>query len=77
MKLKRFISIVLISVLSMSSIGNLSIVASASELSSYTWDLTNCGTASGYVTPEDGTAQNNCTTLIAGGLPSLPLVTKM
>ena len=70
MKLKRFISIVLISVLSMSSIGNLSIVASASELSSYTWDLTNCGTASGYVTPEDGTAQNNCTTLIAGGLVS-------
>ena len=64
MKPKQIISFILAVMLCAGCFGGLSVTAE--ELLSYTWDLTNCGEASGYVTPEDGAKQNNCTTLVAG-----------
>lgn len=64
MKPKQIISCILAVMLCAGCFGGLSVTAE--ELLSYTWDLTNCGEASGYVTPEDGAKQNNCTTLVAG-----------
>ena len=66
MKLKRIIGLALAAVMSISSFSGLYITSSAAELASYIWDLTDCGEASGYVTPEGGSARNNCTTLTVG-----------
>ena len=66
MKLKRIIGLALAAVMSISSFSGVYITSSAAELASYIWDLTNCGEASGYVTPEGGSARNNCTTLAVG-----------
>ena len=66
MKLKRIIGLALAAVMSISSFSGLYITSSAAELASYIWDLTDCGEASGYVTPECGSARNNCTTLTVG-----------
>ena len=65
MKLKRIIGLALAAVMSISSFSGLYITSSAAELASYIWDLTDCGEAR-YVTPEGGSARNNCTTLTVG-----------
>ena len=70
MKSKKIMSIFLSASIAVGSIGGLSTVVSAAELKSYTWDLTTCGEAGGYITPEGGPAQNNCTTLVAGDVVS-------
>lgn len=66
MKLKKIIGLALTSAIGIGGFAVLSITSYAAESASYTWDLTNCGEASGYVTPAGETAQNNFTTLVSG-----------